>query len=85
MSRAKAGEYLRHIQSYIDGVKTLFPKYQFLPNHHMALHIYDCLLQFGPAHSWWTYPYERVIGMLQRIPTNSKSSEMEETMARGYS
>ena len=85
MSRERAGQYLRHIQSYIDGLKRLFPKYEFLPNHHIALHIYDCLLRFGPAHSWWTYPYERIIGMLQRIPTSGKSDEMEETMARGYS
>lgn len=85
MSRERAGQYLWHIQSYIGGLKRLFPEYEFLPNHHMALHIYDCLLRFGPAHSWWTYPYERVIGMLQRIPTTGKSAEMEETMARGYS
>jgi len=85
MSRERAGQYLQHIQSYINGLKILFPEYEFLPNHHMALHIYDCLLRFGPAHSWWTYPYERVIGMLQRIPTSSKSDELEVTMAHGYS
>jgi hypothetical protein len=84
-SRKRAGQYLLHIQSYINGLKTLFPKYEFRPNHHMALHIYDCLLRFGPAHSWWTYPFERVIGMLQRIPTSGKFGEMEETMAHGYS
>jgi hypothetical protein len=84
-SRERAGQYLFQIQSYINGLKTLFPKYEFRPNHHMALHIYDCLLRFGPAHSWWTYPFERVIGMLQRIPTSGKFGEMEETMARGFS
>ena len=51
MSHERVGQYLQHIQSYIDGLKRLFLKYEFLPNHHMALHIYDCLLHFGPAHS----------------------------------
>jgi len=84
-SRERAGQYLVYIQSYINELKTLFPEYEFRPNHHMALHIYDSLIRFGPAHSWWTFPFERVISILQRIPTSGKFGEMEETMAHGYS
>jgi hypothetical protein len=31
------------------------------------------LLQYGPVPSWWTFPFERIIGMLQRIPNNGKN------------
>jgi len=80
----KAEHYLQLMQSYINGLKILFPDYDFRPNHHMALHVYDCLLRFGPVHSWWTFPLERTIGMLQRIPTSGKFGELEETMAHSY-
>jgi hypothetical protein len=83
-SRQKAEHYLQLMRSYINGLKILFPDYDFRPNHHMALHLYDCLLRFGPVHSWWTFPLERTIGMLQRIPTSGKFGELEATMAHSY-
>jgi len=42
------------------------------PNVHAAFHIYDFLLLFGPVMSWWTFPFEHLIGVLQRINTNNK-------------
>src|ERR1700678_1335643 len=50
----------------------LYPNIQFRPNHHVALHIGPLLTQFGPVHSWWMFPFERVIGILQKVNTNSK-------------
>jgi hypothetical protein len=41
-------------------------------NDHMAMHIYDFLLLFGPIRSWWCFPFERLIGKLQRLPHNHK-------------
>ena len=67
-----AAAYLTHMKSYMEGIKKLFPQYRFRPNHHMALHLHEYLCRFGPVHSWWTFPFERIIGMLQRIPTNFK-------------
>ncbi|KDR74581.1 hypothetical protein GALMADRAFT_41458, partial [Galerina marginata CBS 339.88] len=75
-SSAIATAYLQHIKAYMEGVKNIFPQYRFLPNHHMSLHLYDYLLLFGPVHSWWTFPFERIIGMLERIPTNFKVGEL---------
>jgi len=34
--------------------------------------LYEYLRRFGPVHGWWTFPFERLIGMLERIPTNFK-------------
>ena len=72
MSPALANSYLQHMQAYLAGLKKLFPEYGFHPNHHMALHLHQYLLLFGPVHGWWTFPFERMIGMLQRMPTNGK-------------
>ncbi|KAJ3503075.1 hypothetical protein NLJ89_g8597 [Agrocybe chaxingu] len=42
------------------------------PSHHMSLHIAECLRRFGPVHGWWSYPYERYNGILQRLNHNNK-------------
>lgn len=71
-SQWTADLYLQHIQAYLSGLQDAFPDYSFHPNHHMAMHLHEYLTFYGPVHSWWTFPFERVIGMLQRIPTNHK-------------
>ncbi|KAK0436315.1 uncharacterized protein EV420DRAFT_1652614 [Desarmillaria tabescens] len=83
-SEANVDRYLALIIGYMDGVHRLFPKYNFHPNHHMAVHIHEFLRFYGPVHSWWTFPFERVIGMLQRIPTNFKEGELEQTMSCSF-
>jgi len=72
MSPALANSYLQHMQAYFAGLKTLFPEYGFHPNHHLALHLHHYLLLFGPVHAWWTFPFERMIGMLQHMQTSGK-------------
>lgn len=71
-SRTKAAIYREYMLSYLKILKDIVPNYKLHPNHHMALHLGDYLCRFGPVHAWWTFPFERVIGMLQRIPTNFK-------------
>ncbi|KAJ7432499.1 hypothetical protein B0H11DRAFT_1632072, partial [Mycena galericulata] len=69
-SRANSEQCLAFLLSYRTKLKNLFPQYRCHPNHHMALHIPEFLLLFGPVHGWWTFPFERMIGKLQRVPTN---------------
>ena len=76
--------YLQHMQAYLTGLKELFPEFKFVPNQHMALHLPDYILLYGPVHSWWAFPFERMIGTLQRISTNCKEGEYEETIARSF-
>ena len=64
--------YLSSMHSYLRGLKALFPDYSLHPNHHMALHLPEYLLLYSPVHSWWTFPFEQLIGILQRISTNYK-------------
>jgi hypothetical protein len=72
MSVALANSYLQHMQAYLAGLKVLFPGYGLHPNHHLALHLHQYLILFGPVHAWWTFPFERMIGMVQRMPTSGK-------------
>lgn len=74
-SQEKADLYLHHMQMYLNGLRELFPRYRFLPNQHMALHLAEYLRFYGPVHSWWTFPFERLIGMLQHIPNNFQDGE----------
>jgi hypothetical protein len=73
MSAARAAAYRTYIASYVGKLKTIHPTFGARPNHHASFHIYDYLLLFGPVHSWWSFPFERLIGIIQRLPTNHKS------------
>lgn len=63
-------EYLQYLTNYISRLNIVFPGLGCESIHHLAFHIYDFLKLFGPVHSWWCFPFERLIGLLQRIPTN---------------
>ena len=32
-------------------------------NMHLHLHLKNCLLDYGPAHRFWTFPFERFNGI----------------------
>jgi hypothetical protein len=50
----------------------------------MSLHIPEFLLLFGPVHSWWTFPFERMIGSIQRMPSNGKIGKIYFWNTRPY-
>jgi len=83
-SREKASLYTKYMTEYLEGIRSLMPDYQFRPNHHMALHLPEYLLLYGPVHGWWTFPFERLIGLLQDIPSNFKNGQLEETIATSF-
>ncbi|KAJ8514310.1 hypothetical protein ONZ45_g8127 [Pleurotus djamor] len=65
-------EYKEYIQSYVDGVKTLYPHFRIRPNFHLSLHIDEFLVRFGPVHSYRTFGAERYNYFLQNTNTNRK-------------
>ena len=65
-----AKEYTTYMQAYLRGLKILFPQMDFVDTHHLALHIGELLNLLGPVHSWWMFPFERLIGQLQKVATN---------------
>ena len=60
--------YQLHLASWVSNLKILHPGAEHQVNNHMAFHIYDFLHLFGPVRSWWCFPFERLIGKLQRLP-----------------
>jgi hypothetical protein len=61
-----------HMRNYIRDLPKLHPQASAKPYQHIAMHIPDFLRLFGPVRSWWCFPFERLIGILQRLPTNHK-------------
>jgi hypothetical protein len=84
MSPYRASAYRNHIITYIRDLREIHPQSKHRPNHHMAVHIYDFLHLFGPVRSWWTFPFERLIGHIQRLPTNHHFGELEQTLLRTF-
>lgn len=72
MTRSRMEAYQKCITSWLADLKLVLPDVSLRPNAHMACHIYDYLKLFGPVRSWWCFPFERLIGQLQRLPTNNK-------------
>ncbi|POV95546.1 hypothetical protein PSTT_16192 [Puccinia striiformis] len=65
-----------HLKAYRQGLLDLFPSFPTKPNHHYALHLPDCLSQFGPAPQWTAWSFERLNGSLASIPTNNHIGEL---------
>jgi hypothetical protein len=70
MTSGIARKYMEHLTNYLHALKD--GGWHLVPNHHAALHIGDMLCRLGPMHAWWMFPYERIIGQLQRMNTNHR-------------
>lgn len=71
-SSARAATYRQYMATYLKDLVHIHPDASYRTNLHMAMHIFDFLVLFGPVHSWWCFPFERLIGLLQRLPSNHK-------------
>ena len=72
MSTERALIFDQNMEAYVKGLRSIY-NHTLVPNHHLSLHLKDCLLLFGPVHGWWAYPFERYNGLLQRLNTNHKT------------
>ncbi|RDX45606.1 hypothetical protein OH76DRAFT_1357452 [Lentinus brumalis] len=68
---------------YLTTLRELFG-HRLVPNHHMSLHLWECLSLFGPVHAWWVFPFERYNGLLANLNTNSQSDKMPLTFMRYF-
>ena len=55
----------------------LFGKDNVSCNMHLHNHLKDCLLDYGPIHSFWRFSFERLNGHLGKFPNNNRSIEMQ--------
>ena len=47
--------------------QSLYGAERCTPNMHMACHLKDCMLDFGPLSSFWCFPFERYNGTLEHF------------------
>ncbi|KAI0666358.1 hypothetical protein C8Q78DRAFT_933152, partial [Trametes maxima] len=66
MTVQRAERFDHHIIQYLRGLQSLYNA-SLVPNHHLSLHLIECLILFGPTHAWWAFPFERYNGLLQRL------------------
>ena len=71
MSASRAALFDNNMQAYVKGLRSIY-NHTLVPNHHLSLHLKQCLLLFGPVRGWWSYPFERYNGLLQRLNTNHR-------------
>jgi hypothetical protein len=72
MSQARSSAYLACLTQYLKDLVNIHPDVHHLPNHHMAMHLPHFFYLFGPVRTWWCFPYERLIGQIQRLLSNHK-------------
>ncbi|THV01610.1 hypothetical protein K435DRAFT_654934 [Dendrothele bispora CBS 962.96] len=70
-------------RQHILGLRKNFPGF-FKPTHHLAFHIYEFMDRYGPLRNWWAFFFERLIGRLQRQPTNHQTGQLERTLLYGF-
>ena len=75
MSATNIDKYKSGMKDYLKTLKELWPTQRFRPNLINSLLVADYLRLYGPIRGWWMFPFERVIGNLQRPSTNSKLGE----------
>ena len=75
MTQTRSDAYLSRLTQYLQDLQVLHPHASFVPNYHMALHLPHFFCLFGPVRSWWCFPFEHLIGQIQRLLSNHKVSK----------
>ncbi|KAG8832306.1 hypothetical protein FRC17_001536, partial [Serendipita sp. 399] len=70
--------YEKTIRYYLTLIRALSGRDLLVVNHHLALHISKFMRLHGPCRSHWAYPYERLIGRLQKLPHNFRTGYLDE-------
>lgn len=55
----------------------LYGKETCTPNLHLHNHLKNCLLDYGPSHTFWCFSFERCNGVLGSFHTNRKAVETQ--------
>ena len=70
MTAHRSNAYLEYMSQYIQDFLVIHTDFNPCLNMHMAMHIPHFLHLFGPVRSWWCFPFERLIGQIQRLLSN---------------
>ena len=58
-------------------VQDLYGEMAITPNLHMHAHLQQTVEDYGPAHGFWLFPYERCNGILGKQPNNNRAIESQ--------
>lgn len=75
-SEQHAQKYTEYLTAYLKLLLELYPTMELTPNQHRALHVGPSLLRFGPVPGWWMFPFERLIGIVQKLNHNFKNGKL---------
>ena len=67
----------RHLMAFCKKFERLYGKDLVTPNMHLHGHLKECLLDYGPFHSFWWFSFERFNGVLGSFHTNNRSVEIQ--------
>ena len=62
---------------YCRRVERMYGAEVVTPNMHFSCHLSSCVFDFGPAHSFWLFAFERFNGILGKLPNNNRSVEVQ--------
>ena len=62
---------------YCKQFQELYGSERVTPNMHMACHLMDCMLDYGPLSSFWCFAFERYNGILEGIQISWNSPEKQ--------
>ena len=57
--------------------ENLYGKSKCTPNMHLHLHLKECMLDYGPMHSFWCFPFERYNGVFESFQKNWICPELQ--------
>ena len=66
-----------YLLQYCKKVEELYGPKSITPNMHLHVHLKQCILDYGPLHAFWCYPFERFNGILGNFHSNRKSIESQ--------
>ena len=73
--------YLQCMVPYISQLVDIHPHETVWPYHHMSMHLPHFFSLFGPAWTLWTYPFEQLIGQIQRLLSNHKLGKLSQIIS----
>jgi len=66
-----------HLVNYCKTFESLYGSEYCSPNMHMACHLKDCMLDYGPLSSFWCFAFERYNGTLEGIQKSWNGPEKQ--------
>ena len=73
ISLAECTQAQNFIIEFCKEFEILYGKENLVINMHLACHLMDCLLDYGPVHGFWCFGFERFNGILGSFPNNHQN------------